>query len=391
MVKISKIFHRVSLFFLLVLISFLFHTNFANAASFKSNNDSFRIAEDQTIDDDLYISSKRVVIEGVVNGDVFVSSNDISIRGSINGDLHAIGDSMDVSGVIGNDLYFAGSSLAIHKGSIGDSVYFVGQSIESGKNSRIGGGLVAGSSTVKLNGFVGRGLTIASDDVFINGIVSNDSTVTSSNIKLGESALLKKDLNVYTNKKIDQDKKSSVLGKIKNSQVSDTQPSKLSLVISNILMAGYLFLASILVAVFVFFVARSSFDSLEDFKISSTTSALLWGTLVLITGIPVSLAFGLTVVGIPVGILVIILWLILIYISKIYGSFILISLLKSKQGDTESNTHPLYKIILGLALYYFGGVIPFVGPVLRLGITCLGLGSISLAFLNHVKNRKEKK
>ena len=102
MVKISKIFHRVSLFFLLVLISFLFHTNFANAASFKSNNDSFRIAEDQTIDDDLYISSKRVVIEGVVNGDVFVSSNDISIRGSINGDLHAIGDSMDVPGVIGN-------------------------------------------------------------------------------------------------------------------------------------------------------------------------------------------------------------------------------------------------------------------------------------------------
>src|SRR6185503_10739465 len=62
--------------------------------------DTVTILSGEIIDDDLFISANRVVVEGTVNGDLFVIGAEIEINGAVNGSLFAVGQSVTLNGSV---------------------------------------------------------------------------------------------------------------------------------------------------------------------------------------------------------------------------------------------------------------------------------------------------
>src|SRR4051812_36014831 len=68
-----------------------------SAAEFRSGEDIV-IKADETIDDDLYVFGRSIVIDGTVDGDVIAWAQEITINGSIKGSLIAAGQTIVLSG-----------------------------------------------------------------------------------------------------------------------------------------------------------------------------------------------------------------------------------------------------------------------------------------------------
>jgi hypothetical protein len=62
-----------------------------------------------------------------------------------------------------------------------------------------------------------------------------------------------------------------------------------------------------------------------------------------------------------------------IYLAKVWGWAFLGRILLKSAGDTKRDW--LLGLLLGLLILTVGGLIPFLGGLVRLGVVCLGVGT----------------
>jgi hypothetical protein len=84
---------------------------------------------------------------------------------------------------------------------------------------------------------------------------------------------------------------------------------------------------------------------------------------------------AITLVGVPISLMLLVVYLAAIYLAKIWvGAFLGRILLKSA-GDMKRDW--LLGLLLGLLILTIAGFIPFLGGLVRLGVVCLGLGAFA--------------
>src|SRR3989338_6223614 len=71
------------------------------------------VAQDEVIDDDLFIGWETVLIEGTINGDLYVAGGSVIVKGTVNGDILAAGGTIDISGIVMDDIRTAGENINI--------------------------------------------------------------------------------------------------------------------------------------------------------------------------------------------------------------------------------------------------------------------------------------
>ncbi len=71
------------------------------------------IAEDEVIDDDLYVFAQKVTVNGTIKGDLIVFAQQININGSVDGDLIAAAQQVLVNGKVSDDARIAGQVLTL--------------------------------------------------------------------------------------------------------------------------------------------------------------------------------------------------------------------------------------------------------------------------------------
>jgi len=77
---------------ILLAASFLMTTGFYNFVKARELTDLDSLQTGQTIDNDVFIATQQVTIDGEVNGDVFALGNQVVVNGDINGSLFAVGE-----------------------------------------------------------------------------------------------------------------------------------------------------------------------------------------------------------------------------------------------------------------------------------------------------------
>ena len=94
--------------FLCVCAIFLFVTPFlAHGATFKSGQ-SYDLAPNAVLDDNLYAAGTSIGVAGTVNGDIFAAGNNINVSGSVDGDVVSAGQMININGSVSRN---AGISL----------------------------------------------------------------------------------------------------------------------------------------------------------------------------------------------------------------------------------------------------------------------------------------
>ena len=111
----------------------------AGAAEFKTGKE-VTVAEDEVIDDDLYMTGETMTIKGTVKGDVVASGKIVRIEGVVEGDVMAAGQAVVIDGEVRDDVRIAGMTLKLGEAArVGDDLFAAGFSFESSSGSQVAG------------------------------------------------------------------------------------------------------------------------------------------------------------------------------------------------------------------------------------------------------------
>jgi cytoskeletal protein CcmA (bactofilin family) len=151
----------------------------------------------QTINDDVFLSSQNVTVDGTVNGMLIAGGTNIIINGTVNGDALLMGGMVTISekGSINGNLFMAGTSLQVNgkvtgsvfggsrdmtvgpSASIARNMYYGGYSLETKSGSLDSTDVFMGGYQAILSGNIGRDLNFAGGALQLNGNVGRNVTV----------------------------------------------------------------------------------------------------------------------------------------------------------------------------------------------------------------------
>ncbi|ACB50902.1 hypothetical protein cce_1552 [Crocosphaera subtropica ATCC 51142] len=137
------------------------------------------IAQNEIIDDDLYVFGAMVTIDGTVRGDVIGAGRQITVNGTVEGDLVAAGQAIVINGTVNDDARIAGQVLQIGTNArIADDLVAAGGSFESKTGSTIAGDLSFAAAQARLMGTVQQQVKGTMAALELGGTVGQNMNVT---------------------------------------------------------------------------------------------------------------------------------------------------------------------------------------------------------------------
>lgn len=362
----------------LFLIFLIVPVAFARVAS--QSTPVYSLKQDEVVDDDLFIVADNITVAGTVHGDVYAFGDRITITGTVDGDVYAAGRELVISGSIGQDVVVGGAVVTVRSATIGDSLVTSGATVSVADDVTIAGAFIFGAGDVLKSAEVGRGMYGIAGTLDLNGSVGKDAWLSLGSLIVREEATIAGDLTYSLNKAVDLPETLSV-GGATNLVSSDSfannwggarpEPS----VRVNLGYQLWSYSAALLIGLlFLYFFG----DVAKNVVYTMTTQvwgSLGWGIAVFLGTLPVAVLIMFTIVGVPLGFLLMLLFVLELYFAKIfmgimYGSFISDKILKT----SPSNKFVLFA--LGLGVYYVINMVPFLNIAQIILAIVLSLGAV---------------
>src|SRR3989338_9410887 len=163
--------------------------------------------------DDAYLLTGNGNIESDILGDLYVAGGSVVINGDILEDLVVAGGKVTVTGNVGGDIRLIGGQMAIY-GNVGDDVLVLGGQLDLGKNSVVGGSLIAATGILTVDGMVKQDIRGGVGMLFLNGVVGRDVIITiEDQLNIADTAKIAGNLN-YSALVETEIPKNTVAGKI---------------------------------------------------------------------------------------------------------------------------------------------------------------------------------
>jgi hypothetical protein len=370
--------------YLLLILPLFFLIPLASQAYVTKSSEFIYIEEDEVVEGNLYFKAKSVTIEGQVLGDVIGIGSNIKIKGHVKGDVIVLSQNINISGKVDGSLRAVSNALNID-GSIGRNINFIGESFIMDQKASV------------------------SQDILLLSINSNLNGLTKGNVHgISENTLIKGEIEKNVNLKIDQIKRkeyfntlkieeSAIIGGTLNYQggndaiieteniageINKKEPNKSP----NRIPSSTKFLYSVVAAFLTFLILNILFKKqisrLKEFSLKENYKTMGPGAIILfLTPIAILLAL-MTIVGIPLALIALALWLILLFFSKIIVALALgdylFKLIKKEKLPWQ------LKGLTGIVLAWLLFALPYIGWLFSFIATMVGLG----VFYYLIKNKK---
>ncbi|MER3424591.1 MAG: hypothetical protein C4293_16600 [Nitrospiraceae bacterium] len=332
----------------------------------------------EVINGDYFAIGRAVEISGTVNGDVYAAGGTVLVDGVVNGDVLASGGTVTVSGAIAQDARIMGGRITV-SGTIGRGATIVGGDVNVTPSATIEGGMVSGAGNLHLGGPVGRDVRIGAGNVTVSNKIGGDLAVAARAIRLTSKATIGGNIRYWSDTEPSIDERAKVAGTIRSESLPQTlQPGQARRAFAGfrvfVMIASFI---STLIIGLLFARIYPSFSRAAVEALRQRPSASLgWGTAVFV-GTPVVAALLMaTLVGIPLGLLLFALYLVGVYLVRVFVMAWVGTLLFDRSGRS---LYTDWSFIAGLVLYFVPTLIPVVGGLLTLSVILFGLGAAALA------------
>ena len=376
---------RLSLALLLTFLISLIAVPAALAADFRADT-TITIAEGEVIDDDLYLFGTTIVIDGTVNGDVFALGTTVTINGTVNGMVNIGATTIVINGTVVESARLAGYEASV-LGSIGEDLLVAGNIATVSDSGVVGRDLIPLASTFTLDGAVERRISGGVQTATLNGSVGTDVDLDANNLTVTDSARIGGDL-VY---------RSSIDAKIASgAQIGgEVIAEQLTEENGEVAADGEAEVAGVSVGMFVpaiiGFVIAAVYGTVMLFGLPRITIAasnqliegpllsLGLGVATLILAPIIAILVMITVVGIPVGLVTLLLYSIALYSAQVFVGMSIGRLILSFFADANRRLMQFLGLLLGLLILFAIGFIPYVGPWIPFLVAIFGLGGVVVA------------
>ena len=377
----------------LIISLFLFIINVSLANSFQGEK---YVTISEEVIGNLYAAGQNISVEAPIRGDLICAAGEVTIRDSITEDVTMVGGKLIVMGHIGDDLRVAGGTITIFNNINGDLI-IAGGDVTIEDNVVITGQLKMAGGTLKMNGqvlgpaslrggeIVWNGeaknvLDIKASDLVFNGAVFNNSRLSANQLNLGPDAKFYANVD-YWNPSSELDFGQTLYNGATanyNSEISfsPTEVNWRYLGVGGFLFWMYRTLTAALIIGLIIWMFHRFFSRNSEETVQHAASHLGYG-LLFIVGIPglVILTF-LTVVGIPVGMLLIVFYGLTIALGHIIAA-LLIAYGLNYYYDKNWNRIMLFLIaVCAYLVLKVVGVIPVLGFIVSLFVVMMAVGTI---------------
>ena len=150
----------------------------------------FVVSADDPLNEDVYVTSTKGVIDGTINGDLVIFTGDLTINGSVTGSVSVFSSAtvtVSEGASVGGSLRGAAVNVKIF-GDIGDDVFISAASVVVEETGTIGRDLMAFGGVVRVEGAVGRDVRGRTVRTVIDGDVGGDIDVATQKFEVGEMA-----------------------------------------------------------------------------------------------------------------------------------------------------------------------------------------------------------
>lgn len=313
----------------------------------------------EVVDHDYFTAGDIVEISGTVNGDVYAAGGTVLVDGVVNGDLMVAGGTITVSGQVSQDIRAAGGQITILD-KVGRNATLVGGNIDIAESAVISGSLTTAAGNVNINSQVG------------------DIEAAVGAIRLAPSAKVMGSVNYTSEDEISVSESASVSGTI-NRRITPEFIKSSGKAEFEAFAKGFGLFALITSALTSLVLGLLMIKFLPVYSKNAanivTTRFLpsLGLGLAALFFIPILIILlFITMIGIPLGIALILVFILYLYIGRLYAMLAI----GAKVAEVANlKLSPVAVFIVGLLVYYLLVAIPFVGGLVKLLVVIAGFGA----------------
>ena len=342
---------------LVMVLSFITIPVFAKEDNFYADRE---LKIEKSIGKTTFAAGNNVDVSSNIDGVSFIAGKDVTLSSSQD-HLFAAGQTVNLEGVSTKDAFLAGSNLNIQASSIRD-LYAAGQNI-------------------RIDSDISRNAYLAGETVIINSRINGDVYVDAATIKVG------KDAEIVGTLKYDETAKLNILGKVnkkKSHKSVEVEVKPINKFITTLTGTLYSYVALLIIG-FIVLATSKSFKKIdkEEKKLSYVLKSSLIGFIALVM-IPVtSILLMVTTIGIPLGIIALVLYFILIYLSALGTSYYF-----GKWAFGKSIKNDYLVLPISLLIYYVVRLIPYIGGFITFITLIFGLGLFLILIKNNITAKK---
>ena len=298
-------------------------------------------------------SGAVVDIAGDIDGDVYATGQSITVSGTITGDVIAAAQTITVTGNVDGNVRLAAQDVTI-SGDISRSGTIFAASVTLTDTGSFGNDLLGGAGEVVITGDIGRDLTVSVGTLAIDGTVGGNLSYQSDTAaRITEGAVSGTVEHVETPQSPDVD--------------ADVSPW--ALFVGWLLGLLYALVALSLIIIAAALLMPRQLRRVTDQLIPSPWKALLVGFLASII-VPIAvLAALVSIVGAPLALTVLLVWVVLTFATFVYGAYYIGRLL------FRDGQHPVVKALVGGVILIVALNVPWLNIAAWPAMVFLGLGA----------------
>lgn len=356
------------------------------ATSYAQDQARVRVERGSVHQGDLYAFGERVDIDGRLDGDLLALAQQVNVDGQIEGDFFVAADSINIRGDIGDSTRISGNRVYVD-GTIDGDLLVAGNDVRLGENSKIGNSLRAAGRIVEIAGTVDGDVTAYGAEVIISGTVQGGVTIgAAETIDLTPTASIGGDLDYTARTPLSPEALARVSGTVHFTEAnSGDEDDEARIATWSVVFWIWLTGAALLSGLLLVALFRRLVPSL----VSAVKGQAVIGTLLgfgAVLAVPAAAIVAMvTLVGLPVGVTALLLFAVALYIAKLLVAAWAGGQVLALAG--RPNASPYATMAVGVVLLYALFTIPYLGGLVYLIATWLGLGAMILAGRQYLQTR----
>lgn len=334
------------------------------------SGDNVTVASGEVIDGDLYVAGGTIIIDGTINGDLIAAGRTIMVKGTVNGNIIAAGKTVDINGEVTHAVRVIGEILNI-RGIIGRDLLVAGDKVSIASTAEIGSDLLLGAGTAHIDGL------IKGD---INSGVEHLTIASTASIQGKLTYISENEANIQSGAQI-RGTITHKLPDIKERLAVGTH----WLPVGERLVAGIRiglwgkiigFLMTLVLGIVIVLLAPRRVKAVTESIRTRPWASLGWGAIILIFTPIAALIACITIIGLPLGLITLILYTIAICLTQLFIGLFIGQLIIGSSRGVESRAALVGALVLGLAILSILRLIPYLGAVIWVATILFGLGAI---------------
>ena len=350
--------------------------------------DGFKLPHGRTLTNETWVLAQDISFGGTAKDDFFAACaggpggvGNVRLAGTFENDVWAFGNTIIFSGVAKEHARFLANEVTMD-GTVGLGALAAGNAVTLTTNSTIQGDAALAGQSVVIAGKVRGNLKVLATSATISGTIEGNIRIMADDIVVMPGTIIEGNLTYTSSKDLFLDPAHVRLdGQLIRTEVAAArQPSGYEVFLTQ----AYYYLCALVAGLpFIALFPRFTGRAVRHFRQSSWRCALIG--VIAFCLIPMAALFLLlTIVGIPLGFLLLLSYAIMGYLAKIVVALGVGGALLRRHGP-QPFSRVFTSLSIGLISIYAMAVLPYgIGMLVAFLVVVLGLGAIVLAiFTSH--------